>query len=571
MCTSVVIVVIFKARSNEDFRSRSDVDYHVGEDDTLFCKLTELDIVKDVVLDYMHLVCLGVTRKLFVTLWLCGKPPHKFSSKTVEILSSRMLAIKKFVPSDFVRRPRSNSSFNDEVQLTNETIKTMPIIMIDHDITNLHQSSDLSQPSVTSFRALSRQSGTSDSNSEVQNDTTAFERQVMRQLVLLNAKVNQQTETLNYILEKLNQGTAVPLQNQEYTNFLQSDFFPIGSIEALENMEEQLQDEAKKKQLIIDLKKLGGEDTKKMIRRMLERLLTFKLGSMYTWDGARGKRVFGTLSISQVIKSACATTQRHNTTEDEVERFIKEWLRRAKERCIQTEKKRYLSDNLKIAEAESISRIAQKHTDIILSEPKDANCEHILPVSTDVESCTLKENVSPQSSSIILDSASDKSDSLFAWAKTDSKTNKDVSLSNSFQDYKISGLEYAPSDSSSSSSESSVDSNADIEKEFSTNVLSYLRNSKVATHAKKTNIVPKSNCYMYANPGSENKWMAGTNVIRRLAKNCEAKLLTSTKFRKHIATTLQLMNMQPDEMEQLATFMRHTKKTHSEFYRKEIR
>ncbi|KAK4881269.1 hypothetical protein RN001_004588 [Aquatica leii] len=232
------------------------------------------------------------------------------------------------------------SSFNDEVQLTNETIKTMPIIMIDHDITNLHQSSDLSQPSVTSFRALSRQSGTSDSNSEVQNDTTAFERQVMRQLVLLNAKVNQQTETLNYILEKLNQGTAVPLQNQEYTNFLQSDFFPIGSIEALENMEEQLQDEAKKKQLIIDLKKLGGEDTKKMIRRMLERLLTFKLGSMYTWDGARGKRVFGTLSISQVTKSACATTQRHNTTEDEVERFIKEWLRRAKDRCIQTEKKK---------------------------------------------------------------------------------------------------------------------------------------------------------------------------------------------------------------------------------------
>ncbi|KAK4882213.1 hypothetical protein RN001_005532 [Aquatica leii] len=101
---------------------------------------------------------------------------------------------------------------------------------------------DLSQPSVTSFRALSRQSGTSDSNSEVQNDTTAFERQVMRQLVLLNAK---------------------------------------------------------------------------------------------------GKTCFGTLSISQVIKSACATTQRHNTTEDEVERFIKEWLRRAKERCIQTEKKKF--------------------------------------------------------------------------------------------------------------------------------------------------------------------------------------------------------------------------------------
>lgn len=85
-----------------------------------------------------------------------------------------------------------------------------------------------------------------------------------------------------------------------------------------------------------------------------------------------------------------------------------------------------------------------------------------------------------------------------------------------------------------------------------------------------TNIVPKSNPYLFANPGSENRWMAGGNIIRRLAKDCGAKrpmLLTSTKFRKHIATTLQLMNMQPDEMEQIATFMGHTKKTHAEFYR----
>lgn len=83
-------------------------------------------------------------------------------------------------------------------------------------------------------------------------------------------------------------------------------------------------------------------------------------------------------------------------------------------------------------------------------------------------------------------------------------------------------------------------------------------------------IVPKSNPYLFANPGSENRWMAGGNVIRKLAKNCGCKnssLLTSTKFRKHIATTLQLLNMEEDEMEQVATFMGHTRKTHAEFYR----
>lgn len=83
-------------------------------------------------------------------------------------------------------------------------------------------------------------------------------------------------------------------------------------------------------------------------------------------------------------------------------------------------------------------------------------------------------------------------------------------------------------------------------------------------------IVPISNPYLFANPGSEDRWMSGTNVIRRLAEDCgvqNAALLTSTKFRKHIATTLQLMTMEDNEIEQVAEFMGHTKKTHAEFYR----
>ncbi|CAG9826831.1 unnamed protein product [Diabrotica balteata] len=87
---------------------------------------------------------------------------------------------------------------------------------------------------------------------------------------------------------------------------------------------------------------------------------------------------------------------------------------------------------------------------------------------------------------------------------------------------------------------------------------------------EQANVVPTSNPYMFANPGSANRWMAGYHVIRKLAAACGAKrptLLTSTRFRKHIATTLQLMTMDDSEMEQIATFMGHTKKTHSEFYR----
>lgn len=87
---------------------------------------------------------------------------------------------------------------------------------------------------------------------------------------------------------------------------------------------------------------------------------------------------------------------------------------------------------------------------------------------------------------------------------------------------------------------------------------------------KKYNLVPESNPYVFANVASENRWMPGANIIRKFAKDCGAQnpaLLTSTKFRKHIATTLQLMNMNDHEMEQIATFMGHTKRTHAEFYR----
>ncbi|KAI4463195.1 hypothetical protein MML48_4g00007080 [Holotrichia oblita] len=89
-------------------------------------------------------------------------------------------------------------------------------------------------------------------------------------------------------------------------------------------------------------------------------------------------------------------------------------------------------------------------------------------------------------------------------------------------------------------------------------------------YRQATDIVPKSNPYLFANPDSEDRWMDGSSVIRKLAADCGAKqpeLLRSTKFRKHIATTLQLMAMEGDEMEQIATFMGHTKKTHAEFYR----
>ncbi|KAL3267596.1 hypothetical protein HHI36_023895 [Cryptolaemus montrouzieri] len=83
----------------------------------------------------------------------------------------------------------------------------------------------------------------------------------------------------------------------------------------------------------------------------------------------------------------------------------------------------------------------------------------------------------------------------------------------------------------------------------------------------RVDIVPKTNPYLFANPKSERNWMSGYHVIRKLATKCGAQnpsLMTSTKFRKQIATTLQLLTMDNNEMEQIAKFMGHTQKIHAE-------
>lgn len=82
--------------------------------------------------------------------------------------------------------------------------------------------------------------------------------------------------------------------------------------------------------------------------------------------------------------------------------------------------------------------------------------------------------------------------------------------------------------------------------------------------------VPESNEYLFANPRTENRWLSGYHVLKKLALSSgvnNVELFTSTRLRKQIATILQVMNFSDQEIEQFATFMGHTRKTHETFYR----
>jgi len=56
-------------RTDKDFRLRKDEDDHIGQ--SVISEIPNFDLVYNIPLDYMHLVCLGVTRKLLY-MWLFG-------------------------------------------------------------------------------------------------------------------------------------------------------------------------------------------------------------------------------------------------------------------------------------------------------------------------------------------------------------------------------------------------------------------------------------------------------------------------------------------------------------------
>lgn len=69
------------------------------------------------------------------------------------------------------------------------------------------------------------------------------------------------------------------------------------------------------------------------------------------------------------------------------------------------------------------------------------------------------------------------------------------------------------------------------------------------------------------------KFLRACILLREFSEQCGAKLpssLRGTKLRKHIATKCILLNLQNDEVTDLANYMGHAENIHKEYYRQPI-
>ncbi|BES91114.1 Hypothetical protein NTJ_03923 [Nesidiocoris tenuis] len=80
--------------------------------------------------------------------------------------------------------------------------------------------------------------------------------------------------------------------------------------------------------------------------------------------------------------------------------------------------------------------------------------------------------------------------------------------------------------------------------------------------------IPSDNPYIFAKGSS---FMEGTKVMRDFANSCGASqpaLLRGTKLRKQLAVSLQYINLNEEDLRQVAQTLGHTVDTHMKFYRK---
>lgn len=90
-------------RTNLSFRQMIDEDHHVAKSPLIE---TNIDMVGGFPHDYMHLVCLGMMRRL-LDLWLSSGPLRvRLSSRLSQVISDSLVGLRFYIPSDFARKPR---------------------------------------------------------------------------------------------------------------------------------------------------------------------------------------------------------------------------------------------------------------------------------------------------------------------------------------------------------------------------------------------------------------------------------------------------------------------------------
>jgi hypothetical protein len=92
-----------RRRTNKSFRQQRQIEHHTGR--SILLDIPNFGMITHIPLDYMHLVCIGVVKKI-LNFWLSGPLNVQLSTQLVNRISKLLIEMRTLVPVEFVRKPR---------------------------------------------------------------------------------------------------------------------------------------------------------------------------------------------------------------------------------------------------------------------------------------------------------------------------------------------------------------------------------------------------------------------------------------------------------------------------------
>lgn len=95
-------------RTHASFITYTDCEFHIGK--TIIDEIPQFDIILSTPYDYMHLICIGVVKKLMM-YWIVSKNKHPIAlpPNLINALENKLNSLVKYIPEEFQRKSNENS------------------------------------------------------------------------------------------------------------------------------------------------------------------------------------------------------------------------------------------------------------------------------------------------------------------------------------------------------------------------------------------------------------------------------------------------------------------------------
>ncbi|XP_029926588.1 uncharacterized protein LOC115372665 isoform X2 [Myripristis murdjan] len=155
--------------------------------------------------------------------------------------------------------------------------------------------------------------------------STAAQRKIITLLLEIKEEQQRQWAVLRELQAQL-QGQSSHEEDEEVES-LDMDL-PLKTLEQLDEMEKLLEDPAVQRRMASHLSRMGGATVDDAVRRLMQAVLSFAVGSELNWVGRGQKRSFRNTSLQGVLFRALKRTPvGKEATHHQYADVVKKWLR----------------------------------------------------------------------------------------------------------------------------------------------------------------------------------------------------------------------------------------------------